>query len=103
MMKIDLEKLKNARTVNQMLDEKYGELGTPQREEFNAKAKAYYYAELLKDERKRQKLTQQELANRIGKKREYVSKLEQGDSDMQLSTFLQISNALGLNFSLVLG
>ena len=62
-----------------------------------------YYAELLRDERKRQKLTQQQLGERIGKKREYISSLEQGQTDMQLSTFMLIANALGLRFSLVVG
>ncbi len=87
----------------QHLAETYGEKGTPSREEFEAKAKAWYYAELLRDERKRQKLTQQQLGERIGKKREYISSLEQGQTDMQLSTFMLIANALGLRFSLVVG
>ena len=85
------------------LAESYGEKGTPSREEFEAKAKAWYFAELLRDERKRQKLTQQQLGERIGKKREYISALEQGQTDMQLSTFMLIANALGLRFSLVIG
>ena len=68
-----------------------------------AKAKAWYYAELLKDERKRQNVTQKVLAEKIGKKREYISSLEKGQTDMQLSTFLRIADALGLRFSLVLG
>lgn len=68
-----------------------------------AKARAWYFAEILRDERKRQKLTQQQLGERIGKKREYISSLEQGQTDMQLSTFMLIANALGLRFSLVVG
>lgn len=103
MIKLDEKKLAQLKTGSQHLAEKYGERGTPNREEFEAKAKAWYYAELLRDERKRQKLTQQELAERIGKKREYISSLEQGKTDMQLSTFMLIANALGLRFSLVLG
>ena len=45
---------------------------------YDAKAKAWYYAELLKDERKKQNITQKSLAERIGKKREYISALEKG-------------------------
>jgi transcriptional regulator with XRE-family HTH domain len=48
-------------------------------------------------------MTQQQLADKIGKKREYISQIERGNSDMQLSTFLQISNALGLQFAMVVG
>ena len=49
------------------------------------------------------RMTQQQLADKIGKKREYISQIERGNSDMQLSTFLQISNALGLQFAMVVG
>ena len=90
-------------TINDRLKDKYGAPGTPSREAFEARAKAWYYAELLKEERKRQKLTQQQLADKIGKKREYISTIERGNSDMQMSTFLQIASALGLRFSLVVG
>ena len=103
MMKLDEKKLAQLKTGSQHFDEKYGPAGSPSRVEFEAKAKAWYYAELLRDERKRQKLTQQQLGERIGKKREYISSLEQGQTDMQLSTFMLIANALGLRFSLVVG
>ena len=86
MIKLDEKKLAQLKTGSQHLADK-----------------AWYYAELLRDERKRQKLTQQQLGERIGKKREYISSLEQGKTDMQLSTFILIANALGLRFSLVIG
>ena len=95
MIKLDEKKLAKLNNGSKHLTEKYGEKGSPSREEFEAKAKAWYYAELLRDERKRQKLTQQQLGERIGKKREYISALEQGQTDMQLSTFMLIANALG--------
>ncbi len=89
--------------MEDLLAEKYGQQGSVSRKDFDAKAEAWYYAELLKDERKRQKVTQQQLADIIGKKREYISALEQGKTDMQLSTFILIASALGLKFSLVVG
>ena len=46
-------------------------------------------------------ITQKALAEQIGKKREYISALEKGQTDMQLSTFISIVDALGLRFSLV--
>lgn len=70
---LDEKKLAELKTGSQHLAEQYGEKGTPSREEFEAKAKAWYYAEILREERKRQKLTQQQLGERIGKKREYIS------------------------------
>ena len=65
MIKLDEKKLAQLKTGSQHFDEKYGPTGSPSRVEFEAKAKAWYYAELLRDERKRQKLTQQQLAERI--------------------------------------
>ncbi|MBQ6193612.1 MAG: helix-turn-helix transcriptional regulator [Prevotella sp.] len=103
MIKIREEKWEKLPKVEDHLSEKYGPVGSASRKEFQAKAEAWYYAELLREERKRQKITQKELGERIGKKREYISALEQGQTDMQLSTFMLISNALGLKFSLVVG
>ena len=103
MINISDEKCAKLPKVEDHLDEKYGAVGTPSREEFEAKAEAWYYAELLRDERKRQKLTQQQLGERIGKKREYISSLERGRTDMQLSTFMLIAKALGMKFTLEVG
>ncbi len=50
---LDEKKLAELKTGSQHLTEKYGEKGSPSREEFEAKAKAWYYAEILRDERKR--------------------------------------------------
>ena len=100
-MKFNEEKLAKLKRADEHFDERYGKSGTPERLEFEAKAKAWYYAEILKDARKKEKITQKELAEKIGKKREYIALLEQGKTDMQLSTFLRISQALGLNFALV--
>ena len=100
---INVEKLKGMKTANQLLDEKYGAEGTESRNEFNAKALSWYYAELLREERKKQHISQTQLANIIGKSRTYITALEKGQTDMQLSTFLMISRALGLKFSLVVG
>ena len=103
MKKINEEKWKRLKSFNDILNEEVGAVNSPEREEFEARAKAYYYAELLKEQRKQQKMTQQQLADKIGKKREYISNIERGNSDMQLSTFMQIANALGLRFALVIG
>lgn len=103
MLKLNENKLASLRRFDDVLNEKYGSEKSVERKEFDAKAKTWYYAELLKDERKKQHITQKSLAERIGKKREYISALEKGQTDMQLSTFLKIADALGLRFSLVLG
>jgi DNA-binding XRE family transcriptional regulator len=95
------KKISKLKRADEHFDACYGKQGTAERADFEAKAKAWYYAEVLKDARKKGKITQKELAEKIGKRREYVALLEKGETDMQLSTFLSISQALGLNFVLV--
>lgn len=52
------------------------------------------------DRRKELKLTQKELAGRIGKERAYIAKIEKGETDMQLSSFIRIASALGLTLDI---
>lgn len=87
----------NAETV---LSAKYGERGTQSREDFQAKAKAWYYGEILREKRKELKMTQKQLAERIGRERTYINRIEQGETDIQLSTFIRIAEALGIDISL---
>lgn len=49
MLKLDKEKLAGLKTFDDHLQERYGGENSPERKEFEAKAKAWYYAELLKD------------------------------------------------------
>ncbi len=100
---ISKEKLSKLQSANSMLDEKYGEVGSTSRAEFDAKAQAWYYAELLREERKKRHISQIQLAKLVGKSRTYITALEKGQTDMQLSTFIMMSRALGMNFSLVVG
>ncbi|MCM1170113.1 MAG: helix-turn-helix domain-containing protein [Bacteroides sp.] len=97
---INIKKLKELPTVEDLIAQHHGVKGTVSREEFDAKAQAWYYAEVLRNARKAAGITQQQLAAKIGKKREYVALLEKGETDMQLSTFLMISEAVGLKFHL---
>ena len=98
--KLDPEKLAKLHDTSAILDRKYGARGTDTRSAFEEKALANYYAEILRDRRKELKITQQQLADRIGKERSYIAHIERGETDIQLSNFFRISNALGLGFSL---
>ena len=54
------------------------------------------FAEILRNRRKELNLTQEELAEKVGKKRAYIALIEKGETDMQLSSFISISQALGI-------
>lgn len=97
---INLKKIAELPTGEALISARHGEEGTASRLEFESKSRAWYYAEILRDARKEVRMTQQELADKIGKKRSYIAQLEKGETDMQLSTFLMIAEALGLRFAL---
>lgn len=100
-IKINIEKLKKeTHSVSDYLDTNFGKENTPERAEFTAKAIAFYYGELIKEKRKEKNLTQEELAQQIGKNRAYIARIEQGKTDLQLSNFMQIINALGLSLQI---
>ena len=54
------------------------------------------FAEIIRSRRKALYLTQKELAEKVGKKRTYIARIEKGETDMQLSSFISISQALGI-------
>lgn len=83
----------NAETV---LARKAGEPGSPEREEFDAKARAWYYGEILRDRRKEIGMTQKEFAKKIGRDRTYINRIEKGETDLQLFSFIRIADALGI-------
>ncbi len=92
----------NAQTFDELLDAEYGTPGTPERERFDADAAAFCLAETLKDERHKAGLTQQQLAERIGTKKTYISRLEDGKADVQLNTLYRIFEGLGRKVSLTI-
>ena len=90
------------RTLDELLDVEYGKPGTPEREEFDRETQAFCLAETLKEERLRAGLTQQQLADRIGTKKTYISRLENGKSDVQLNTLYRIFEGLGKRVALTI-
>jgi HTH-type transcriptional regulator / antitoxin HipB len=84
------EEIRKASSFEELLDIKYGKIGTPIRDEYEAKANYFVISEMLKDARRAAKLTQEQLANRIGTKKSYISRLENGKADIQLSTLYKI-------------
>ena len=72
------------------LDKKYGERGTPSRTDFEAKARAFVVGEVLKEERAKANMTQAQLAEKTGTKKSYISRIENGHADIQLSTLYRL-------------
>jgi len=99
MRQFDENMLAGLHAADELLDSKYGAVGTESRAEFDAKARAYYYGVVLRDRRKELKMTQRELAEKSGTARSYIARVERGETDMQLSSLLRIAEALQMSFS----
>jgi ribosome-binding protein aMBF1 (putative translation factor) len=97
MTKVDPEKLKaNLITSEELFTEFVGPPGSPEREKMERDARAWFYGEVLRDRRKELKMTQTELAKETGMKQSYLARLERGQVDIQLSSLLRVTSALGL-------
>ena len=96
MRKLDENKSAKLPTAGGLLDRKYGEIGTESRTSFHEKSIAWYYGEKLRDRRKELKITQQELAEKVGTARSYIARVEK---DIQISSFFRIARALGIEFT----
>ncbi len=85
-----MKTIKDATTFDELLDLKYGKPGTEKRDEFEIKAKSFVVGEMIKEERKKAHLTQDDLAKKTGTKKSYISRLENGKIDIQISTLFKI-------------
>ena len=98
MIKLDSDKIAKLPTFNERLDEQYGKCGTPTREKFNEEALAWFYGNMLKERRKELKLTQKQVAEKLGREQSYIARVENGKADIQLSSFFRIASVLGIQF-----
>ena len=89
-MKNPKEAIRKAKTFEKLLDIKYGKIGTRKRDNYEENANYYVITEILKETRKEAKITQQQLADKIGTQKSYISRLENGKCDIQLSTLFKI-------------
>ncbi len=89
----------NLTPLNVVVDEVWGEKGTPERDAMEAKLKedlqAYYIGEAIKAERLKQNLTQEELGERIGVRKAQISRMERGHS-ISIPTMSRVFKALGI-------
>ena len=83
-----------------VLDAQYGKEGTPEREKFRQEALEFSTSLLIHQARKEAHITQQELANRTGTSKSYISRVENGLIEPSAGMFLKIISSLGLRFEI---
>lgn len=80
----------NLTSFDDHLDEQYGKPGTPDREKFEEEFESFRLGVMLQELRKNQGLTQQQLADKCGTTKTYISRIENNASDIRLSTLMRI-------------
>jgi DNA-binding XRE family transcriptional regulator len=87
--------------ISEQLEKEFGKHGTPERAKFDEEAYAFYTSQILLETRKEARLTQVELAKRIGVDKSYISRVEKGITVPSVATFYRIVTALGRSVELV--
>ncbi|NTW31806.1 MAG: helix-turn-helix transcriptional regulator [Bacteroidetes bacterium] len=72
------------------LDQQYGKRGTAKREKFEEEFESFKLGVMLQELRKDQGLTQEQVAERCGTTKTYISRIENDASDIRLSTLMRI-------------
>lgn len=83
-------KKRNTKTLSQFKDIHYGKRGTKKREELEAGYEAFKIGTLIHEARLEKGLTQEELAEKCGTTKSYISKLENNIKEVRISTLQKI-------------
>lgn len=82
------------------LNAKYGEAGTPSGEKYEEDFKALKIRVFIQEARKKQNLTHEVLALKVGITKHYISRIENDASDIRLSTLMRkIREGLGVHLT----
>ncbi len=83
-------KNKNLTSLNEILDQEYGKKGTKKRNEFEQGFEEFRLGVLIQQARLEKGLTQEELAEKCGTNKSYISKVENNIKDVRISTLQKI-------------
>ena len=88
-------------TLDQILDKKYGKKGRPKREQWEQQFESFRLGVLLEEARTKLGMTQEELADKCGTNKSYISRIENNVKEVRFSTLQKIVE-LGLGGKLEL-
>ncbi|BDD02405.1 helix-turn-helix transcriptional regulator [Persicobacter psychrovividus] len=97
-----MERLKEhgAVTFSELKDQQYGKRGEAERETYELETTVFLLGTLIKNERKKQKMTKAQLGEKLGVKKARVAEIEKGE-DVSISLFLNAMKALDLSAKIV--
>jgi HTH-type transcriptional regulator/antitoxin HipB len=80
----------NTKTLSRLVDEQYGKKGSPKRDKFEKGYQSFKLGALLLEARLEKGMTQEQLADKCGTNKAYISKVENDIKDVRLSTLQKI-------------
>ncbi len=94
---------RNLKPLDQFIDEQYGERGTKKREAFEQGYEEFKIGFILQQARLKKGMTQEQLAEKVGTNKSYISKVENNIKDVRISTLKKIiEKGLGGHLELVI-
>jgi len=84
------KKENNITTLDEILDKKYGKRGADKRKKWEQEFETFQLGVLLGEARQKLGMTQEELAEKCGTNKSYISRIENNASDIRLSTLMKI-------------
>ncbi|MCF2442661.1 helix-turn-helix transcriptional regulator [Dyadobacter sp. CY345] len=91
----------NLSTLDQFKDQHYGKSGTPKRDNLESGYEAFKVGVLIQEARLEKGMTQEQLAEKVGTTKSYISKIENNVKEVRISTLQKIIE-VGLGGSLQL-
>jgi ribosome-binding protein aMBF1 (putative translation factor) len=86
----------NIKTLDQFKDKHYGKIGVAKRDELESSYENFKIGAMIHNARIQKGLTQEELANKAGTTKSYISKIENNIKEARFSTLQKIVE-LGLD------
>jgi DNA-binding XRE family transcriptional regulator len=94
---------KNITSLDEIINKKYGKRGAQKREKWEQEFESFRLGVLLEEARLKLGMTQEELAEKCGTNKSYISRIENNSSDIRLSTLMKIiQQGLGGHLKLTL-
>ena len=94
-----MDKYSNLTNFDELLDLEHGKIGSESRMEYEEMSQMFIISEMLKEARKDANLTQEQLAQKTGTKKSYISKIENGKGNIQFRLFeVGLNKKIGFTF-----
>jgi HTH-type transcriptional regulator/antitoxin HipB len=85
-----MKETNNLKSLDQFINEEYGSEGTPKRDSFEKGYEAFKLGYMIQQARLKKGMTQEELAEKCGTNKGYISKIENDLKEVRLSTLQKI-------------